>query len=122
MPLLEFTSCLFATVVVHAYYLRVPAYHHAFLLVTVLSILYHCTHAPWLHKLDKLVAHLAFIFILSDTPLVAERGEAWLLLFPASVLALWVAQGAWPERAQDLHAALHVAAVVGLNLYMHFLY
>jgi hypothetical protein len=122
MELLQYTACLFAVTVLHAYHMQIMSYHHTFLLVTVLSILYHCTHEPWLHKLDKLVAHLAFVFILSDTPRAVAHQAVWLLAFPASVLMLWVAQGRWPERAHDLHAALHCVAVMGLSAYMHTLY
>ena len=122
MELLHYTACLFSVTVLHAYHLRIVSYHHMFLLVTVLSILFHCTHEPWLHKLDKCVAHLAFLFILSDTPLAVARGAIWLLIFPLSVVFFWVAQGWWPGRAQELHAALHCVAVVGLSAYMHTLY
>jgi hypothetical protein len=122
MELLQYTACLFAVTVVHAYHLQITSYHHTFLLVTVLSILYHCTHEPWLHKLDKLVAHLAFVFIIADTPRAIAREATWLLVFPLSVVSFWVAQGGWPGRAQELHAALHCVAVVGLSAYMHTLY
>ena len=59
--MLRFTSCLFGTVVVHAYYRRLEVYHHLFLLVTILSILYHCTHQRHVARLDKGVAHAAHI-------------------------------------------------------------
>jgi hypothetical protein len=122
MELLQYTACLFSITVLHAYHLQITSYHHAFLLVTVLSILYHCTHEPWLHKLDKVVAHLAFVFILSDTPRAVAHQATWLLVFPLSVVVFWVAQAWWPGRVQELHAALHCVAVAGLSAYMHTLY
>ena len=41
--MLRFTSCLFATVVIHAYHVQHVAYHDIFLLVSVLSIAFRCS-------------------------------------------------------------------------------
>jgi hypothetical protein len=62
--MLHLTSILFATVVVHAHHAQETSYHHIFLLVTVLSILFHSTKDPVVGAIDKIAAHLAFVFVL----------------------------------------------------------
>ena len=120
--MLRFTSCLFGTVVVHAYYRRLEVYHHLFLLVTILSILYHCTHQRHVARLDKGVAHACFVFILRDTYTACEKGALWLLLFPLSVLVCWFGQSFAPSASDKLHAALHILTVAGLHCYLRVLY
>ncbi len=110
--MLPYTSCLFAAIVIHAYHLRAQTdpsslrlaiYHHLFLAVLVLSILYHSTHHPRIGMADRAVAHLAFAFVVAcDTRRAIDEGAAWLLLFPLSVACLWMAQGLWPARAVRL--------------------
>lgn len=120
--LLVWTSHAFATVVVHAYYRRCDAYHHLFLTVTVLSVLFHATKAPGVGRVDKAVAHLGFLYVLSDGPRAVAVGQGWLLAFPLSVGALWFAQSLWPANAEPLHACLHVAAALGLHAFLAWLY
>ena len=123
--MLEYTSCLFATVVISAYhhpnsgFFRATCYHHLFLLVTMLSILYHCTRDPRIGLADRLCAHAAFVFVVVyDSRQAVESGAAWLLLFPAVVVGLWIGGLRWPGRARDLHAYLHLVTVVGVNCYL----
>jgi len=124
MPL-EYTSCLFATVVIAAYHhpnsgsFRVTCYHHLFLLVTVLSILFHCTHRARIGTADKICAHAAFVFVVVyDLRQAIEGGAWWLLLFPLAVALLWIGEMRWPARANLLHACLHAVSVVGVNCYL----
>lgn len=100
--MLQYTSCLFSTIVVHAYHCRrdptasrrLDCYHHLFLAVTVLSILYHCTRDPRIGLVDRALAHVAFFFVLGcDAHLAVGQGAAWLLAFPLAVACLWMAQG-----------------------------
>jgi len=123
--MLQYTSCLFATVVVSAYhhpnagFFRATCYHHLFLLVTMLSILFHCTRGPRIGVADKLCAHAAFAFVVVyDSRQAIESGAGWLLLFPAAVAGLWVGEFLWPARAERLHACLHIVTVVGVNCYL----
>ena len=125
--MLRFTSCLFATVVVVAHNAhprtgRIDGYHHLFLAVTVLSILFHTTRNPHIGIVDRLCAHAAFMFVvLVDTQRAIAQDHPWLLLFPVGVVCLWAAQSVWPARADALHAGLHVVTVVGVNCYIGFL-
>ena len=124
---LQITSCLFATVVVHAYYLNLVVYHHLFLVVTVLSLLFHCTHLPFWRVADKCAAHLSFLYIfVNDSPAAFKLGKAWVVLFPLCVCVLWFGQS-WLSDMFSIstywiHALLHVMAATGLHLYMHELY
>jgi hypothetical protein len=125
--MLHITSCLFATVVVRAYYLDLAVYHHLFLVVTVLSLLFHCTHHAVWRVADKCAAHGSFLYILlNDSPLAFEMGKAWVVLFPLSVAVLWFGQSSLSRllsvSTDTVHAILHVMAAAGLHFYMHELY
>ena len=120
--MLKYTSCLFASIVIHAYYARLQAYHHLFLTVTVLSILNHCTYIPAINALDRVLAHAAFIFITLETPLLLSKNSHWLLCFPACCAGLWLAESMQKSRENEIHAALHALSVAGVHAYMHILH
>jgi hypothetical protein len=124
LPLLQLTSCLFGTVVMHAFYLHMAEYHHLFLALTITSILFHVTHLDHFRLIDKVVAHLCFIRIAADTGLALEQNAPWLLVFPLGVIALWFGQGLVhpPEERDRMHLALHALAIVGLHTYLWALY
>jgi hypothetical protein len=102
--MLQLTSCLFSTIVVHAYYLKSTAYHHVFLAVTVL------------------VAHFAYLLVLTDTRLAIQRAKPWLLGFPMWAAVFWFAQSFIPARKMQLHALLHLTAVIGMHVYLRELH
>jgi hypothetical protein len=116
--MLALSSCLFATIVLHAYMRRLAWLHHVFLALTVSSVLFHATHGSVVRVLDKGLAHLAFGLVLLDTGRVWREGNAWLLVFPATVLGLWALQCAWPERRRDLHFALHLVSLAGMHAFL----
>ena len=121
--MLRFTSCLFATVVIHAYHIQDVAYHHIFLLVTVLSIAFHCSPKDgpliMLRLLDKAVAHAAYLYVLTDVPYVITLQKEWLLLFPIMAAGLWYIQGLVEEKNRArLHACLHLVGIIGLHCYL----
>jgi len=123
--MLRFTSCLFATIVLNTHMqstyrtVRMDGYHHLFLAVTVLSILFHSTHDPRVGILDRIFAHTAFLFVLwTDSKRAIAQGKPWLLLFPLAVACLWLAQAVWPRRADALHAGLHLVTVMGVNSFI----
>lgn len=120
--MLEYTSCLFATVAVHAFACGVADYQYVFQLVTMLSILYHTTNNAVLRVVDTAMAHLAFLFVMLDSQTVVTRHVEWLFLFPAAVSLLWMAEGFFPRHANHLHGALHVASAIGANAYVHVLH
>ena len=123
--MLQYTSCLFATVVVSAYhhpnsgFFRATCYHHLFLVVTMLSILFHCTRGPRIGLADKLCAHAAFLFVVVyDSREAVDSGKGWLLMFPVAVACLWLGETLLPARAELLHACLHIVSVIGVNCYL----
>ena len=116
--MLEYTSCLFATVVMHAHQRNVFMYQYIFSVITVLSVLNYTTRNLPIRILDKTCAHLAYVFILSETSKLVLSDNEWLLIFPASVLGLWVLE----DKEDILHTALHVIAVIGLHAYLYSLY
>ena len=120
--MLPYTSCLFATIVVHAYHLKITSYHHTFLAVTVLSILFHSTKSPKVQIVDKITAHFGFILVLTDTRLAIEKGKTWILAFPIWVMVFWFAQSFLPARSAQLHAMLHLTVVVGMHAYLYELH
>ena len=114
MQPLALTSCLFATIPIHAFYAHNAVYHHVFLLVTILSILFHSTQHTIIKQLDTTVAHAAFMFMLKET-----NGDLKLALFPLVVACLWLLQ-TWASRdTQDaLHMWLHVVSVTGVHMFL----
>ena len=122
MEPLQVTSCLFATIVFHAYSLHCTVHHHVFLLVTVFSILFHTTHERTIAILDKFTAHLAFLIILLDLPLAIDTGNAWITLFPVGVLVLWCTEFVYTERRTELHVCLHLVSIVGVHFFLHRLH
>ncbi len=126
--MLRYTSCLFGIVVINAYHhtnagsFRVTCYHHFFLLVMVLSILYHCTHDRRIALADKVWAHAVFLFvIISDSWKAMESGETWLFIFPFAVVCLWLGETLWPARSEVLHVCLHIISVLGVSCYLQVL-
>ncbi len=123
--MLKYTSCLFATVVVSAYNhpnagsFRVTCYHHLFLLVTMLSIIFHCTHGKHIGIADKLCARVAFLSVLTyDLLSIIETGAWWLMGFPVAITLIWIGEFIWPRNAELLHACLHVLSVFGANFFL----
>jgi len=105
--MLRFTSCLFATIVLNAYAkgtrtVRIDCYHHLFLAVTVLSVLFHSTHDQRVGIVDRIFAHAAFLFVL----LVDSRRAV---------------ETVWPSKADALHAGLHVVTVIGVNCFIRLI-
>lgn len=122
MPPLHLSSCLFATVVAHSYYRQVESYHHIFLALTVSSILFHTTHGELIRCVDKILAHLSYIMVVMDTPKAIAKNAQWLLLFPFVSACLWFGQSIFKSKSEWMHLGLHLASVVGLNVYLWVLY
>lgn len=120
--MLEYSSCLFATVVLHAYHRQTVAYHHAFLALTVTSILYHSLHHPVVRVLDKIMAHGTYALVLLDTPKALADNAGWLLAFPLAAACAWFGQSCLWERRETLHLALHLFGVCGMHVYLAVLY
>jgi hypothetical protein len=119
---LYISSCLFSTVVVHAYYRHVEIYHHMFLLLTMSSILFHTTHNEIIRRADKLLAHVAYILVIMDAPKTVATNTQWLMSFPIIAVCTWFGQSLLPEKKETLHLCLHLVGAVGMNVYLLVLY
>ena len=120
--MLHWSSCLFSTVVVHAYYRRSAVYHHVFLMLTVSSLLFHCLHHPVVRVVDKFIAHLAYVLVALDTPRAIAAEALWLLVFPAMAAGAWFGQSFRPEWSNSLHLGLHLIGVCGMHVYLGVLH
>jgi len=112
--MLHLTSCLFATIVLHAFYAQDAIYHHIYLVLTLTSLLYHTGHASiWIRYIDVIMAHTA-------VAVAAIRAPNWLLeVFPITVMCLWISQKyVSSDEADQLHAVLHLVAVVGIHVFI----
>lgn len=116
--MLELSSCLFATVVLHAYQRGCDYYHHLYLLLLTTSLVYrvrpHCPYAFWA---DVAVAHWAFLSCVWDFEWMRRLGEEWLLVWPMLIMLVW-----WFDTTVRTHAALHVVTTVGMHCWLAYLY
>ncbi len=117
--MLHLSSCLFATVVMHAYAIQDAWMHNAFLALTLTSVLFHTTHAECWRVLDKAVTHLVFGLVMLDTQRVLAGQYWWVVAFPVGTLALWAAESlcSGDTRAR-VHLALHLVSVTGMHAYL----
>jgi hypothetical protein len=122
MPPLHLSSCLFSTIVVHAYYLRMESYHHIFLALTMSSVLFHTTHGEIIRRVDKILAHVSYIMVIMDTPKAVESNTQWILVFPFLAACAWFSQSLLPDRKDTLHFCLHLIGVTGMHVYLNVLY
>lgn len=117
--MLHLSSCLFATVVVHAYAVRNAWIHHAFLALTLTSVLFHTTHAEHWRVLDKALTHLVFALVVLDAPRVLAGDSRWVLAFPVGTLACWGAECLCAGEARArVHLALHLVSLAGMHAYL----
>ena len=114
--MLVFTSCLFATIVIHSFYVQHAIYHHIFLCVTVCSVMRYLTENWWVWKADTAMAHVAFLSVCCDW--VTPLDRPWVLVFPSAVALLWMAETVYPKHADRLHVALHLVTVAGIHCYL----
>jgi hypothetical protein len=112
--MLKWTSCLFATVALHAFHAGDVVFHHLFLVLTVTSLLYHTGHSTaWIRRLDVGVAYGTIAVSLVRAPCW------WCELFPLAVIGLWVSQHyVPPKKADELHCKLHLVAVAGAHIFL----
>ena len=121
MRLLFYTSSLFSTIALRAFYTRNAAYHHLFMLVTGLSLAFHAQAEPprLLRVCDMVVAHVAFGWVFLDLIRLDLLRTLWP--FPLTIAALWALEhlsGMEPLRP-PIHALLHISAIACVHYVMH---
>lgn len=134
MVSLCFTSFLFTTTVIHAFYSREVLYHHVMLSVMALSIAVHTflyVHKPlnqistyffnYIYTIDKIVAHLAFCFVFCDMLILISQRTlwySWILIFPYVILMTWFMEHRpmYKHLEKALHSILHLTAICAVHI------
>jgi hypothetical protein len=122
-----FTSFLFSTTVMHAYYTRNLYYHHLMLAVTVLSIAFHHSAATGVEQvyfknlglIDKITAHAVFCLLSWDiTEMIYNNYyTVWLLIFPYTIAMIWFLElsPVYKHLNQPLHTILHLVSICSVH-------
>jgi hypothetical protein len=130
MKILQFTSILFATVTIHAFYTQNIIYHNLSLLITVLSILIHgynleITNIPThncIKDIDRIVAHFTFFYILiNDTSRIIKK-KPLFIIFPVSLLTIWILEYMYPDHFILLHTIFHLTSIISLHFHLYYLH
>jgi len=129
MKILQFSSLLFATVTIHAFYTQNIIYHHLSLLITVLSILIHgydlkITNIPThncIKNIDRIVAHFTFFYILIyDTSRIIKI-QPLFIIFPVLLLTIWILEYMFPNNFILIHLIFHLVSITTLHFHLYYL-
>jgi hypothetical protein len=127
MNILQFTSLLFATVTIHAFYVHNVIYHNLSLLITVFSILIHGYNLKNTNinncckNIDKLIAHFAFCYVLFiDTPRIMET-QPLIIIFPILLIIIWILEYMYPINFILLHTIFHLVSIITLHVHLYYL-
>jgi len=124
MKILQFTSLLFTTVLVHAFYVENIKYYNFSLLIALLSILthkYNLEKKKCINLIDKIVAHFIFIYILLiDTPKIIVI-QPLIIIFPILLLIIWILEHIYPQYFILLHSIFHLVSITGLHFHLYYL-
>jgi len=124
MKILQFSSLLFITVLVHAYYVQNIVYYNLSLIIAILSILTHgykIEDKNCIKQIDKIVAHFIFIYILFiDTPKIMKI-QPLIILFPILLLSIWILEHIYPKYFILLHSIFHLLCIITLHFHLYYL-
>lgn len=122
------SSCLFATIVVHAYYRQVESYHHIFLMLIVSGILLRNNNnivniqKTVGYLVVKILSYISFIMIVMETPKVVAIDAQWMLWFPFATLCVFFTHLFLPGMSNSLSLLRQQIAVLGTHMYLWMLY
>jgi hypothetical protein len=119
---LHLSVCLFATIVIHAYYRRVERYHHMYLILIVSTFLLHSIQGKVVTSVTKILSQISFIMIVMETPKVMAIDAQWILWFPFATLCICFTRCIMPDRSNVLSLCRHWITVIGTHLYLWLLY
>lgn len=124
MKILQITSLLFSTVVIHAFYLQNIIYHHLILLLTLLSILTHGYEIKInnnIKKIDRIIAHFVYCYVtIIDTPKIIPI-QPLIILCPLSILNIWILEYIYPKYFILHHTIIHLLSISNLHFYLYYL-
>lgn len=116
LSILQKTSTLFGTVVLHSYLKRDDILHFLCLNVTILSILNHSIENEKVHKIDKIFAHILGIY--ANVNLLMKKNIFFLLSF--LIIIIWKMEHKTKnqEKIINLHSLMHIIGVIGMHGYL----
>ncbi len=116
LSILQKTSTLFGTVVLHSYLKRDDILHFLCLNVTILSILNHSIENEKVHKIDKIFAHILGIY--ANVNLLMKKNIFFLLSF--LIIIIWKMEHKTKnqEKKIKLHSLMHIIGVIGMHGYL----
>jgi len=129
MKILQFSSLLFATVTIHAFYAQNIIYHNLSLLITVLSIIRHgydlkitnISINNCIKDIDRIVAHLIFFYIvINDTSRIMKK-QPLFIIFPVLLLSIWILEHIYPNNFILLHLIFHLVSITTLHFHLYYL-
>ena len=124
MKILQFTSLLFTTVLIHAFYVENLLYYNFSLLIALLSILTHSYNIEkknFIKQIDKIVAHFIFLYILLiDTPKIIVI-QPLIIIFPILLLIIWIIEHIYPQYYILLHSIFHLVSIIALHFHLYYL-
>ena len=116
---LQKTVCLFAIVIVCAFYYQRPFYHHLYVLLLICGIFNHGLEdhekkmTNVIHAFDVTLAHFTCFYTLCDAY------ESILIRVTVSnIVMLYVFEHLWVAYADYLHMMIHVHLVVSMVLFL----
>ena len=118
----DLSVCLFATIVIHAYYRRVERYHHMYLILIVSTFLLHSIQGKVVTSVTKILSQISFIMVVMETPKVMAIDAQWILWFPFATICVYFTQFIMPGSGNILCLCKHWIAVLGTHAYLWVLY
>jgi hypothetical protein len=119
--ILQFTSSLFGSIVLHAYYKQDTLLHLLCLIQTILSILNHST--PNFHVIRSFdILFAVFLYSYGTFHLIFTHNP--LVLFSFMIAMIWTMEciSCKSHESKTLaHAFLHLVSIIGLHLYLYYL-
>lgn len=114
--LLQCTSSLFATIVLHAHLRGLTDIVCFSLAVTVFSLWFHSTQDPTVLVFDKLFAHAYFLY----TAFFLIKRRSAIVIFLVGILFSYYQMWNAPTREQQLthHFGMHLYVLVGSHFYV----
>lgn len=122
--MLQYTSCLFATVVCHAHFQNMSDIFCIFLSVTVMSILFHSNknHQEMPEKtiqvirtIDTIVAKTAYLYSTYNLIMPSLK---WPIIMSILLFIIWIKVHRSTNQQELWHAIFHCVAVSSAHMYI----
>ena len=122
MKILQISSIFFSTVIIYSFYLNNHIYHHLSLSILISSILYHgyeIKERYIIKIIDLFLAKYTYFHItLNDTPKIINSFP-YIIIFPISILLLYISEYIWIKKAIYIHFILHIVSILSMHIYLY---